>query len=377
MQTSTSKFSLRENVRLRILKEMIANLKEKFRSVSNFIMVIDPITTKIMSSTVKPIELIEEGVLVLERLELGRKSFHEAHAIYFVAPVEQSINFIIKDFMDPSDPQYGNIHLFFSNHVPPKLFEKLKKQKTLLERVLTFKEINIDFVSPEPNVFHLNLPEALPVIFSKQGQPETQILEEKIAARFAALIPNLGDFSTFQIIYNKNKQNSIAEKIATFVKEKAERFLKLKSEDDDDDDNIYPVKIVILDRSFDPLTPALLDYHYKSMLYEFLGVEGDVIEFDGQDKEGNPVKKIAVLNDKDDVWVRYKDQFISDAMMKISGEFDEFVRKNANAQMSKTPEASMDLSQMLLIAQQIPQYEELLEKYTLHMSLIEKVLEVI
>jgi len=373
---ASNKFSLRENIKLRILKEMVANLKVKFPSVSNFIMVIDPITTKIMSSIVKPIELLEEGVLALERLELGRKSFHETHAIYFVAPVEQSINFIIKDFMDPNDPQYGNVHLFFANHVPARLFEKLKKQKSLLERVLTFKEVNLDFLTPEPNVFHLNFPEALPVIFSKQGQPETEILEEKIASKFATIIPNLGDFSTFQIVYNKNNQNSIAEKVAIVVKERAEKFLKLKSDEDDDDDNIFPVKIVILDRTFDPLTPALHDYHYKSMLYEFLGADGEIIEYNEQDKEGKSIKKTAVLNDKDDVWIRYKDQFISEAMLKISGEFDEFVRKNATAQMQKNPDGHMDLSQMLLIAQQIPQYEELLEKYTLHMSLIERIIKV-
>ena len=79
-----NKFSLRENVRLRLLKDMITGIKLAF-PVPNFILVLDPYTTKIVSSCIKMIEFLEEGVVAIERLELSRKQFAKMHAIYFIS----------------------------------------------------------------------------------------------------------------------------------------------------------------------------------------------------------------------------------------------------------------------------------------------------
>jgi len=377
--TPNPRFSLRDNTKTRILKEMIASLKLKFPSVPNFIMVIDPTTSKVVSSAIKPVELLEEGILAIERIELGRKPFPQTHAIYFVSPTEQSVNSIIKDFIDPSDPQYGNIHLFFTNRVPDNLFEKLKRQRTLLERVLTFKEVNIDFQSTEPNVFNLNLPESLPVIFSKPDQLEAKNLEDKILSKLATVIPNLIDFNTFHVLYNKNTQNNVSERVAMMLKEKIHKFIEIKKKeglDDDDDDDPVHVKIVVLDRTVDPLTPALYDYYYESMLYEFLEPKGDLIEYDDKDQDGNVVKKVAVLNEGDNVWLKYKNEFISEAMLKISQDFDDFYQKNAGNNLHKPDMKPSDLSEMLTLAKDMPMYRELFDKYTLHMSLIERIIKV-
>lgn len=379
MNTPNPKFSLRDNTKKRILKEMIAGLKTKFPSVPNFIMVIDPITSKVISSAIKPVELLEEGILAIERLELGRKPFPQTHAIYFISPTEQSINSIIKDFIEPSDPQYGNIHLFFTNRVPDNLFDKLKRQRTLLERVLTFKEVNIDFQSTENNVFNLNLPETLPVIFSKQDQLEAKVLEEKIVSKLATVIPNLMDFTTFHVLYNKNSQNTISERVAMVLKEKIHKFLEIRKReglDDEDDDDPVHVKFVILDRTVDPLTPALYDYYYESMLHEFLEPKADLIEYDDKDQDGNPVKKVAILNENDNVWLKYKNEFISEAMLKISQDFDDFYQKNAPSKTHKDDTQSPDLNEMLTRAKEMPMYRELFDKYTLHMSLIERIIKI-
>lgn len=352
---------------------MVTGIKLAF-PVPNFIMVLDPYTTKIVSSCIKMIEFLEEGVVAIERLELSRKQFPKMHAIYFITPTEESVDKALSDFANAKDPQYGNIHLFFTNHVDNALVDKMSKQKPFISRVLTFKELNLDFLSPEANLFHLNLPDSLPIIFSKVGLPEERALEASIAEKLATVIPTLFDFEKFHLIYNKNTNNRVAENVAKMLKEKIEKYLTLKKNQDDEPP--APIKVVILDRSFDPLTPLLHDYFYQSLVYDLMDVSGDVAEYTSEDNTGKVTKRKALLSDKDELWSKYRHQFIGEAMVNISKEFEEFVANNRTAQTRKTDMSNLNLQQMSDIVKSMPMYQEVLGKYTLHMNLIQECVRV-
>lgn len=57
------------------------------------------------------------GVLVLEKLELQRKSFPNANAIYYISPSEESMSRLFEDFKDEKDRKYLSISLLFSGLV--------------------------------------------------------------------------------------------------------------------------------------------------------------------------------------------------------------------------------------------------------------------
>lgn len=371
---SKSKFSLRENVRLRLLKDMVSGLKLNFPNVPNFILVLDPMTTRIVSSCIKMIEFIEEGVVAIERLELSRKQFPKMHAIYFISPTTESVESVLKDFSNPKDPQYGNVHLYFTNFVENDLVTKLSQQKSLIERVLTFKELNLDYLCPESNLFHFDMLDAFPKIFDSPGASE---LEKKIAYKLSTVIPTLFDFEKFHIIYNKNPRNIIAEKVSKLLKERIEKLLSSKKASSDDEP-VAPVKIVIFDRSFDPLMPLLHDYYYHSLVYDLLDVKNDIVEYQSEDNTGKVSKRKAVLSDKDELWSKYRNQFIGEAMINVSKEFEEFVANNktAKTQTKRTDMSNLNLQQMSEIVKSMPMYQEVLGKYTLHVNLIQECVKV-
>ncbi len=369
---SKSKFSLRENVRLRILKDMISGLKLSFPNVPNFILVLDPFTTRIVSSCLKMIEFLEEGVVAIERLELGRKPFPKMHAIYFISPSTESVEASLKDFSNPKDPQYGNIHLYFSNFVEDSLVNQISQQKSFIEKVLTFKELNLDFLCPEENLFHFDMSNDFPAIFENPGNIS---LEKKIAFKLSSVIPTLFDYEKFHIIYNKNPRNIVAEKVSKYLKERIEKFVASKKAKEETEATA-PVKIVILDRSFDPLMPLLHDYYYHSLVYDLLEVKNDVVEYQSEDNSGKIAKKKALLSDKDDLWAKYRSQFIGEAMINISKEFEEFVANNKTAKTKKTDMSNLKLEDMAEIVKSMPMYQELLGKYTLHISLIQECVKV-
>mmetsp|Transcript_14020 Transcript_14020/g.11997 ORF Transcript_14020/g.11997 Transcript_14020/m.11997 type:complete len:614 (+) Transcript_14020:59-1900(+) len=364
-------FSLRENVRLRLLMDMLRGLKTKFENVPNFLMVCDSMTTRIVSSCTKMIELLEEGVVAIEKLELQRKPFPKMHVIYFITPTKESIDRLCQDFDKPKEPQYGNVHLFFTNKVENPYMDLMSKKKALIERVVTFKEANLDFLCPQDTVFSLDMPESLPVLFSKKDSSEYNQMVERIGYKLATVIPTLFDFEKFHIIYNKNSKNDVSEKVAKIVKERVKRFLQLKKNDDEDEPPA-PCKIIIMDRAIDPLTPFLHDFHYWPMVYDLLEVKGnDIVEYPSEDSTGKVTTKQAQLGETDDLWNKYKCKHISQTMKDISDEFNKFVANNKTAQMQRN-QGDVSLKEMGEIVKKMPQYKELMSKYTLHMSLIEQ-----
>ena len=375
LSKSASKgFSLRENCRLRILKDMLSALKDANPNVPNYILVVDDVTTRIISSTLKMIELLEESVLALEKLELVRKPFPKMHVIYFITPTENSINKLCDDFKDAKKPAYGNVHVYLTNHLEQPLMDKLTKQPNLLARLVTFKELNLDFLCPEESVFHFDMPKALPTIFSKFGLKEERALSDLIADKLATVVPCLFDYKNIHIVYNHNENNSIAEKVAKRVHQRIEKFLQLKK-DDDEDENPAPIKIIILDRSFDPLTPILHDYYYQAMCFDLLKLEKGIVEYDSTDNAGNTTKKKAMLTDSDDLWNKYKYKHIAEAMQGVGDEFSHFVETNQTTKAQKDM-SNLDLKAMSEIVKNMPIYNELMSKYTLHMNLIEMCLKV-
>ena len=368
-------FSLRENCKLRILKDMLGALKQANPTVPNYIMVVDQTAARIISSCIKMIELMEEGVLVLEKLDLDRKKFPSSHAIYFMAPNETGISRLKNDFKDKKKPQYSTLHIFFTNKLSQDLLDHLSKEPELLKRISTLKEMNLDFLCPEDNLFHLDMPEALPVIFSKYGLTEEKNLTDLIADKLSTVIPTIFDFKCFQIIFNKNNRNGASERVALRLYERLNKFLELKSKEQKEEE-AGPIKIVVLDRSIDPLTPLLHDYYYQAMIYDLLDIKGDLVEYQSEDSTGKQSKKRTILSDNDELWVKYKYKHIAEAMMGLTDEFNKYVESNTTSKLKKGELGEMDLKKMVDIVKQMPLYQDQLNKYTMHMNLMEQCMKI-
>lgn len=66
----------------------------------NSLLIIDNHTAKIIDSFVGMMDLIENGILGIERLDCARKKFRSFHIIYFIEPSKSSVKALINDFLD-------------------------------------------------------------------------------------------------------------------------------------------------------------------------------------------------------------------------------------------------------------------------------------
>jgi hypothetical protein len=102
MQKQTSGTSgIRKFAQERILREMLESANnesvKKGKKPAGYLLVIDNHTLKIVNSIVQFKDLIERGIVGIEKLELKRKKFETMHAIYFIEPNEDNLLLINED----------------------------------------------------------------------------------------------------------------------------------------------------------------------------------------------------------------------------------------------------------------------------------------
>jgi len=153
------------------------------------ILIVDNFSLKIVSRSINMSEIVQEGIISIEKLEFGRKPYPQLDAIYFIQPFGEQVKLLKQDFEDDEDPQYQAAHVFFLNNLDRNLMIEISKDSKLMKRIKTFKEFNLDYLCIEDNIFSFNLPKALPIIFSKFDLDEEKKMTEDIALKLSSLLP--------------------------------------------------------------------------------------------------------------------------------------------------------------------------------------------
>lgn len=124
---------------------------------------------------------------------------------------------------------------------------------------------------------------------------------------------------------------------------------------------------MIVDRSFDLISPVIHDYYYQSLVYEFkeVGEEGEV-------SIGENGKKLAFLNDQDDLWVRFRGKHIAEVHATLNQEVSAVAAESKRKVGGGKSTDDMSLQDMAEVIRSMPKYEEMMKKYQVHMELINK-----
>jgi hypothetical protein len=128
--------SIRQNVKRFFLDEVVGKCREKpgWGEVKNFLLVLDDRTSKIVDKFADMTDLVEAGIIGIEKLSAKRKSFKNFHIIYFIDPNAESLNFIKNDFLPGEDrkgPMYDLVHIVFSRWVEELTWKSLGNNKEL------------------------------------------------------------------------------------------------------------------------------------------------------------------------------------------------------------------------------------------------------
>jgi len=73
-------------------------------------------------------DLLKQKVYQMEDLNKSRKRYPMSDVLYFIAPTEEAVNLVLKDFPEQDDfdyDQYGTVHLSFCAPCPENLLTRI------------------------------------------------------------------------------------------------------------------------------------------------------------------------------------------------------------------------------------------------------------
>ena len=263
-------------------------------------------------------EITEEGVSLVENLELAREPMAAMEAIYFVSPTFESMQRIAADFANADDPKYDAAHIYPTSHIPDEVLFPLKACAGLRPYLKTLKELNIEFLACEAQAFSLDMPESFHLLTGAVEPQHRAAVQMTIAERMATLFVTLGMRPEIRYCDTRSSlppnppagssRQPIhldgAEGIAQALDVALDRVEKQAALTDVNPWRRTATKctLVIIERSWDPLTPLLHDFFYQAMTHDVLEVRGDRYTHRYTSNEGKKTEKEVLLNETDPLW---------------------------------------------------------------------------
>eukprot|EP00903_Cladosiphon_okamuranus_P017508 g16126.t1 len=349
------------------------------------VMVLDARATRVISSVVGMYDIMEGHVTVVEDLHKARQPFPEMEGVYLVSPTYESVEAIKRDFKNPSEALYSKVHLFFLERVPPDLVQSIKQCPTLVSRLKTFKEINMDFLVPEMQSYHLDMGslsgagEVDPAghfreLYGGRGQGRAMA---SIAQRLVTLCATLGEFPHIRFAADGGGRT---EGVARTFQANMEEFVSnsptwsFRGQDSRASDG-GRATLLLLDRADDPLSPLMHEFTYQCLVEDLLGIQDGRVSYMADTGKGK-VKKEALLNDSDTLWAEFRHAHIGKVLTDLGDRFRDLVASNAGAAaLIKGEGRQMSVEQMAKATRGLPEFQELSKKMSQHVRLSQECMD--
>ncbi|KAJ3092002.1 vacuolar sorting protein VPS33/slp1 [Quaeritorhiza haematococci] len=371
--------SIKELLKKRILVDMLRQVQPPGRWK---VMVVDSYALKILSAACTMPDILDEQVTLVEKLQQQRQPYPQMEAVYFMAPVQESIQIMIDDFKR-SRPLYAAAHLYFTSSLPDRLLEKIKLSP-VLSKVKSLKELNVDFIAYESKAFLFEQPQSMWAVYNPPSASLQTYELETIAKRLTSVLATLGEYP--YIRYYDAPQHKLITSTSVTAETPTAKLAELLQTELDTMcrlDSTYPPKtnhqraiLLILDRSVDMLAPLLHEFSYEAMMTDMLPLEDGKYRYESADGSN----LIQFDEREDQVWTKTRHWHIADVMEHLAEEVKKFATDNKAAQYELDKDgrngSSMDkLQQMKETMASLPQYQELKKKYAIHTNVCQDCME--
>uniref|UniRef100_A0A8D0D470 Syntaxin binding protein 3 n=1 Tax=Sander lucioperca TaxID=283035 RepID=A0A8D0D470_SANLU len=236
------------------------------------VLILDPFTTKLLSSCCKMSDLMSEKITIVEDLFKSREPVPEMKAIYFMSPTAKCVDAFIADFK--TKPKYKAAYVYFTDYCPDDLFNNMKMYCAKYIRVC--KEINMSFMPQEAQVFTCDNPGAFQSIYSPKSQDKKKTLET-LADQLVTLCATLDEYPGVR--YKNNMVN--AKALAELVDNKLAKHYEL--DDSGKKKDKTQAQLLIVERGIDPVSPILHELTYQAMAYDLIDIQNDTYKYKAKD----------------------------------------------------------------------------------------------
>ena len=350
--------SIKKHCINRILLDMIQDAQTAAGKDAIIILVLDDYTAKIVTTFLTMTDILNTGVFSVEKLEKIRERFVFYHAIYFITPSAESLDIVKSNFENPLAPQYGRIHLYFTQRLLNLTMEKLMINETFVKRVLTCKEVNISFLIRDENLFDLGMSTALEIFTVKYKDDLKDRIVNNILDRLFTVVATLKEKPYIQYQRSSLFCEQISKKLSALLYEFYDNTKRPFNE--------KRGNLLILDRTADVSTPLLHDYLYECMVYEIMDVKDNVLKFNNAEHK---------FNERDHLWKKNKGKHLAEVLGEVQKEFKVFM-ENDISKVQTGSETMDNFEKMTGVMQNMKSYKEQSKNFGTHIRMGEKLTEV-
>eukprot|EP00245_Coleochaete_scutata_P005277 TRINITY_DN18717_c0_g1_i1.p1 TRINITY_DN18717_c0_g1~~TRINITY_DN18717_c0_g1_i1.p1 ORF type:complete len:662 (+),score=131.15 TRINITY_DN18717_c0_g1_i1:190-2175(+) len=360
--------------RERLLKDMLRSAKVPGTSEWK-VLVIDEVTTKVMSTSCKMADITDEGISLVEDLNKRRQPLPALDAVYFIHPSRESVRKFIQD-MGGKNALYRRAHVFFSSPLPKDLLQSIKNEPTVLPRIAALKEMNLEYQTVDQQSFITDNPRSLDQLYGEDsdGSAELGGVIDVIAMRLATVFASLKEFPVVR--YKSaakaaaSNQTSARDLVPTKVAAALWDRLNTYKNSLPNFPQTETCQLLIVDRTVDTIAPVIHEWTYDAMCHDLLDLDGVKYKYEVTTSSGKKEMKEVLLDEHDPIWVELRDLHIAEANLKLNDKMQHFGQKNKAAQIRLGGrQEEISTRDMHKMVQALPQYREQLDKLGLHIHI--------
>jgi len=128
---------------------------------------------------------------------------------------------------------------------------------------------------------------------------------------------------------------------------------------------------MVMDRSFDPLSPMMHEYTYQAMMNDLLDVDEGVVSYEAVNNKGVKEEKKALLSENDEFWAELRHKHIAGVIDALKEKMANIM--NQNTALSKQGDGKeMDISSMAAAIKKLPEYTQTMTKLGQHVALAQQ-----
>ncbi|KAJ3365900.1 vacuolar sorting protein VPS33/slp1 [Allomyces arbusculus] len=373
---ATSGFSIKETLKQRLLNDMVCKVQPATKWK---IMVVDPLSMNIINHALKIYDILQENVTLVEMITKKRQPYPTLEAIYFLSSTPEAIAYFIHDFCPGGGrkPLYSSAHLFFTSVLSDTLMDTITSSGAA-KYIKNLQELYVDFFPFESRVFSLNMPSSFFQLYSP-AVPTSAVVQGELgvmAKRLVAALATLGDFPYVRVHRLADPAAARAGRLGRLVLTELETLAAA----DPNFPTVDPQNkgtLILVDRAIDINAAILHEFTYQAMAHDLLQLDDNKYMYAGEAGQDEP--KEVILDETDMIWVQVRHMHIAETIDTIMAQFNKFLSENkaASSAMGNKPDGgSVSLKDMKATLAAMPQFQELKQKYSIHISMAQECMTV-
>ena len=339
-------------------KEMIEEVLNLYHLNCKCLLIMDNISSKIISNYVSLSEIINLGIFSIESIYKKRKPYKSFGAIYLISANDSSFKYVIDDFKSEKKRLYKWCFLFSLNKITDNNLELLLNKK-FIRRIKVLKEIDLNYIPLDKNLFY----------FGKNGnynslyhlytnENDNKVLNKIDISKICSVCKVTKTYPNIIFFIH----DPICKYLAVKINKKLKKYFgKLGIEKNG--------ILLLTSRKMDLIAPIQFDLTYEHLLMEL---------YKNKEKKEKNYAKIKIEEKEDDIILDYKDVLyekykiltLSQLMITLNQDIEQFMKSDM-AKLEKRD--NLNIQEMGDALKNITEYKYLSPLYTRHLKIVEDI----